>query len=132
MLILVSCGTKKTSINKPVAIFKKEYNFYKIDSINSYYLIYLKRNDSLFKIISKKRVLQKCNQLVLQSNYYLQLQSINVYGQRVGNLKTQGVNYLDGRSRCKKFDDSTEICMERYVHDLYVTEDLVGKCYNPR
>ncbi len=37
------------------------YKVFKIDSINSYYLIYAEKNDTLYKIVSKKEIESGCN-----------------------------------------------------------------------
>lgn len=107
---------------------QKTYSVYKLDSLNSYYLIYVKRGDSLFKIVSRKTQQGNCNSIKVASNYELSLSPMHIQRKTVGNSQFQPVNHLDMGSRCKKFDDSTEVCIERYMDDLYTSDNISGRC----
>lgn len=114
---------KRTAIQKPDSIF----SIYKIDSINSYYLIYAKMNDTLYKIVSRKIENSYCDKIELNKDYFLSLNSIwrkemLIDGINVSPSVTPHVN-------CLHFNDSTAICLERdSINDLYEAKNLLGLC----
>lgn len=74
-IILLSCSLNKRIYNdNPM----NNYEIVKIDSISSYYLIYARKNDSLFKIISEKRkpLSKNCAPLRVNYNYSFSLESV--------------------------------------------------------
>jgi hypothetical protein len=104
------------------------YKVYKLDSINSYYLIYTKRNDSFFKIVSKKEVSPTCYNIKLNAEYSFILSSIwrskfQLNGKEVSLPVSPIIN-------CMGFDDSTTICLERdSINDLYYADNIKGLCF---
>ncbi len=133
IIILTSCKSNEPDKLKNVKeAYNKEsvnYNIYKIDSINSYYLIYAKNGESLYKIVSKKTNLYNCNKIKLNSNYMLNLRAMGIIKPMAGDEKTKPMNYLDFADPCRKFDDSTKICLERYMKDLYFADNVKGLCF---
>jgi hypothetical protein len=105
------------------------YEVIKIDSINSYYLIYSKKNDSIFKIVSHKPLIKvkKCNRIKMGSDYPFLLHSI------LDNLPAGFKNLSPKRNpqiNCVGFDESTSICVEEgMVRDLFSADNLQGLCF---
>ncbi len=103
------------------------YQVYKIDSINNWYLIYAKKGDSLYKIVSKKALVDVCNKKVQVSNRYnFQLHS-SIYGYTIGGKRMMPQNSL--LVTCFSFDKATTICIERdSINDLHYSDNLKGLC----
>ncbi len=126
--ILAACGlarTTKPSHNDVEGDFGKlaTYKVYKIDSINNYFLIYARRKDSLYKIVSKRENISKGNKIYKGRSYPFILHST------LSN-KTMGNKKLPGRSplvNCFYYDDSTKICLEgKLIRDLYYADNIKG------
>lgn len=123
IFISLSC---KSSL--PVIENKNLYEVYKIDSINEYYLIYAKRGDSLFKIVSKKEAADKQQERMVHKSYPLKLHSRRENLPTIGGIKLEPVNYLD--VECFAYDKSTTICIERdSINDLHYAENIKGKYF---
>jgi hypothetical protein len=104
------------------------YKIYKIDSLNSYYLIYAKKEELLYKIVSKKSNKDGCLKIKINSIYALKLRSMEIMKPKIEDPKKRPMNYLDFIEPCRKFDDSTKICLERYMTDLYFVDNVKGLC----
>ena len=120
-LILVACASHKMDSKSSIKNNIATYNVYKIDSINTYYLIYAKKNDSLYKIVSKKEVVKSGNKIQLNSSYAFNLHS-SLSEFRIGNImispKTSNIN-------CFAFDKETNICLEGdSIRDLYSADNI--------
>ena len=114
--------------NLPGMENKKLYEIYRIDSINDYYLIYAKRGDSLFKIVSKKEVADKKKEIKVNKSYPLKLHSRRENSPTIGGVKLEPVNYLD--VECYGYDKNTTICIERdSINDLHYAENIKGKYF---
>nr|WP_198999668.1 hypothetical protein [Flavobacterium sp. ASV13] len=123
IFISLSC---KSSL--PVIENKNLYEVYKIDSINEYYLIYAKRGDSLFKIVSKKEAADKQQEIKVNKSYPLKLHSRRENLPTIGGIKLEPINYLD--VECFAYDKSTTICIERdSINDLHYAENIKGKYF---
>jgi hypothetical protein len=132
-LIIFSCSSKKIAQSKikeggqKIAKASELYKVYKIDSINNYYLIYAKRKDSLYKIVSKKQVTSNCANISLNQEYTFSLtsiwnQKIIIEGRNVSPSVTPHVT-------CLSFDDSTKICLEKdSINDLFHADNVEGLC----
>jgi hypothetical protein len=102
------------------------YIVYKIDSIHTWYLIYARKGDSLYKIVSKKMIIENCNRIEVKKYYAFHLHS-SIYGYKIAGKtilpqNTQLVN-------CFAFDDSTNICLERdSINDLHYADNVKGLC----
>jgi hypothetical protein len=94
------------------------YKVYKIDSINNYYTIYISKNDSSYKIISKRELTDSCNR-IKEGNYYdFELSSLSI-----GEIMTPGF------ANCLWVDSVTKICMEDSIRDLKSANNVKGLCY---
>jgi len=122
--LAISCFNKR---NDPRNAIETRYQVYKIDSLNNYYLIYLKRNDSLFKVVSQKQTTVTKNEPIRVNRlYYLTLAPMM-------RLIIQGkdftpMNYLD--VQCYQFDSNTTICNEIDIQGLFFTKDIKGLHYS--
>lgn len=134
LFICYSCSCK---ISNYLATDKANYNFvegdstmkvYKIDSVNSYYLIYVKRGSLLYKIVSKKESYENCNNIQINFDYTFSLESIWRKPIMMGNINVSPSE--SPHVSCLYFDDSTRICVERdSINDLYKTKNLRGLCF---
>lgn len=116
-------------------IIKNENSLYeieKIDSINSWYIIYGKKNDSMYKILSQKTKQSSnlCEKIKIGKKYRFSLHSRNENPPTINGVKLQPQNYLD--INCYFFDEKTQVCIEpeRGIYNLYFTTDLQGLCYS--
>jgi len=102
------------------------YKVYKIDSVNSYYLIYAKKNDSLYKIVSKKDSVNCSNKIRLNNNYSFMLHSL-LAKSRIGNVSIDPKNM---NVNCFAFDKETFICLEGdSIKDIYHADNVKGLCF---
>jgi hypothetical protein len=101
------------------------YKVYQIDSINNYYLIYAKKGDALFKIVSKKESIKKCNGIIVNHVYKFQLHSmLFVNGQSI--IPANQINEISGW----RIDESTTINFEGdSIRDLYYADNIKGLCF---
>lgn len=100
------------------------YKVCKIDSVNTYYLIYAERNDSIFKIVSKKEEVINPDKIKIGSCYEFALYSLR-NSLVIGGVKIAPVNYLD--APWFFVDESTAICIEsNCVGDLFFANNLKG------
>lgn len=102
-----------------------KYNVYKIDSINSYYLIYARKGDSLFKIVSKKDKNLLCKSII--QNHYYEFKLHSQTGEvKIGNV----IIPVSLHVNCFGYDDSTSICLERdSITALYHGDNIKGLCF---
>ncbi len=99
------------------------YRVYKIDSINSFYLIYAKGRDSLFKIVSKKESDIIGNKIEVDKAYSFKLHS-SLTDFRIGNVLISPRNL---EVNCFSYYDETQICYEGdSIRDLFHADNLRG------
>ena len=105
------------------------YNIYKIDSINNYYLIYARKYDSIYKIVSEKQKISNCKKIALQGNYNLKLRSFSSIAPIINSIKIYSPD-ID----CYYFEEHTDICLERDrgIFELYYCDNLKGLCLDTR
>ena len=129
-ILVISCKSNKPeNLAKPSTIQKNDFSelvegkVYKIDSINNYYLIYLKSKKIDYKIVSKKNNCEKSNLIKIDSTYSFKLEPIF----KISNNGNQSIaNYLDLK-RCQYFDGNTTICNEPGI-ELYKSSNVYGLC----
>jgi hypothetical protein len=102
------------------------YKIVKIDSLRNYYIIYAQRNNSLYKIVSKKAYINDsvCEKIKINLSYSLLLNSMSIInGKRVTpSVSTYEVSAI-------AVDDSTFIPLDTLSHwELYYTNNLSGLC----
>jgi hypothetical protein len=100
----------------------------KIDSINNYYLIYAKRKNQWFKIVSKKDNILIDSRIKISNDYKFSLHSIWNEKIMIG-----GINVSPSQTphvTCLGFDKETTVCIERdSINDLFITKNLKGLKY---
>ncbi|PUZ29390.1 hypothetical protein DCC81_08060 [Chitinophaga parva] len=105
---------------------RKGYTVYKVDSINSYYLIYARKADSIYKIVSKRGGNHGDNlvRIAVDSTYNFILHS-SLLNRKIGNAVLLLQNTL--LVNCFSYDNETRICLEGdSIRDLYNAEDIKG------
>ena len=103
------------------------FKVYKIDSINNYYLIYVNKKDSLFKIFSDKESVKKCDQIRINVSYDFKLR-VFLGNFKIGNTYLKDIPDLNVGGF--GVGDSTVIMIEGgLVHHLYYAENIKGLCY---
>lgn len=121
LYISLSCNSNKNIMTDK----NLYYTVYKIDSLNNYYLLYVKKNDSLYKIVSKKTGFTKCEKIKINNHYKFKLHSIFKEG-----LKLNGNPVLLGQVDCIGFEQNTYICIERdSINDLHYADNIIGLCF---
>ncbi|SFM90583.1 hypothetical protein SAMN05428949_1243 [Chitinophaga sp. YR627] len=123
-LLMVSCSLSKSPITGAPSYAQFEdtsavYKIYKIDSINSWYVIYARNSGYRYKIISKKCTQLQGVKIMKHKSYNLRLISTRHYP----NAPT---NYLD--VPCFMLDEQTSMCLEprKEIYDVHYTKDLKG------
>ena len=127
MLIVVglnSCyPTKKNRLKTNLIT----YTVYKIDSVNSYYLIYATRENNRYKIVSKKTTNVCSNKILINGKYPFKLSPT------LSNRTVAGKVLLPQNTllvNCFSYDDSTRVCLEdNMVRELYRAENIKGLCF---
>jgi hypothetical protein len=91
-----------------------------IDSIQSLYIIYAKRHDSIIKIVSKMEKIDNCSPVIIGQAYDLKVRSLlenHASKRHIGGIKVNNVLVkLEGKE---------------VTWDLFICEDLKGLCYVP-
>ena len=121
-----SCQTKKT-VTQSANINEAKYGITRIDSVNSYFIIYAEKDYRPYKIVSKKQSLHDCQKLKIGQFYGLHLKRLlhKSISTSQGMFPANDVELKN----CIELDDSTEICRERYMDDIYETDNIRGLCY---
>lgn len=126
-LILSACfALQAISIHAPsVHQFEASpYKVYKIKSINNLYILYAKRNDSIFEIVSRKQEQAMCANVKVGYYYNFILQS---------NLENKESQFYTPRSNRLLVTHSnfygTAVPLEKRArYDLYTAKNLKGLC----
>ncbi len=129
---LASCAqkisSKKSDQFTSTAKSDSIFTVRKIDSINNYYLIYAKRDNRWFKIVSKKESTMRNNRIKINTDYKFSLHSIWNEKIMIG-----GINVSPSQTphvTCLGFDEKTTICIERdSINDLFSSKNLKGLNY---
>lgn len=125
LIVAVSCS----SMQKATTDGNIGYLIKRIDKKNSWYIIYAKRKDTLYKIISKAGSSDtNCKNIIAVGKWYdFVLKSNKQNAPVVGGVKLAPVSYTG----CYQFDSETTICLEpkKGIYDLFYTDDLKGICY---
>lgn len=126
------------SISKVYASEKIDslYKVLKIKTKGEYYVIHAQRNDYLFKIISKKALLDKKPNLELIRKgkyYYFDFEKKDDKATEFGVEPISGIiNYLDVTKNNAFVDGKTKIKFtKRFHYRLYTTKNLFGLYYSP-
>lgn len=126
-IVLFFYGCRGTGTNSPEKTYLGNYQVTRIDSIGNYYLIYAFRNDSTFKIVSKKYAVKYCNRILQSNSYFFSLRS-SLIDTSIG----EGLYSPKGNLsvNCHGYDNDTTICFEDgCVRDLFYADNIKGLCY---
>ena len=121
----ISCNSQQKVLESQRTM--EEYYVYKIDSIDNYYLVYAKKQDAIFKIVSKKETLKKCDLIKINNSYHFDLYSQSSETLITGEIIAP-VSIYD--KPCYIFENDTKICIDRKngIYDLYYARNLKGLC----
>jgi hypothetical protein len=115
------CSGHKSNVDAQNA-----YRITKIDSTGNYYLIYALRNDSLFKIVSKKTTQSNSKSIKTGGEYDFKLRSdFSELPLGDGTFSVKRSTLVD----CFGYDSLTTICYEENcVRDLFHSDNINGLC----
>jgi len=122
-IVCLSSFTKNS--NDSIAI---DYTVIKVDSIKNWYLIYVSRNDSIFKIASIKNQNCTCERISVGKQYLLELQKRVENVLSKDGLKILPMNYSDVSGL--SFNQNTDVFMslEKGIFGLYSCRNIKGLC----
>lgn len=126
--LVYSCSVTNKPNNEKITEYNNQlYTVYRIDSINNYNLIYAKKQDLLYKIVSEKKKNKNCKiKIDLNKEYLFKLHSLLYQDIYINGVNVGG----GGWANCVKFNDTTNICIEKdSILDLHVAENIKGLCY---
>ncbi|MDL2144383.1 hypothetical protein QQY79_17785 [Flavobacterium tructae] len=126
-VLFFSCAKKVSQPMNQTAEKDSLYEVYKIDSINTFFIVYAKRNGTKFKIVSKKTNSAPCNKILVGSSYNLKLKSILKQEIKLGDKTISSSSNL--LVTCFTFEGNTKICREEDITDLHHAENLIGLCF---
>jgi len=120
-------NTNCSNISKTMLVDTQKYEVLKIDSINSFYIVYLIKDNIKYKVISKKTEEKTCSTITQHEKYIFNLSSVKFTPIKFGNFTIVESLTVD----CFPFDEQTTICTEEKegIYDLYLTNNLKGLCY---
>jgi len=97
---------------------KNEYLVTKFDSIPKAYIIYVERNDSIFKLVSLKTDINNCTKIIIGNYYELQLASW-LDPDEPSLIHSDGLHV---------YGVSVAYSNEKIVQDIFYAKNLKGLC----
>jgi hypothetical protein len=97
------------------------YHVYKIDSVNSFYLIYASRKGAKYKNVSEKKSCANRDKVLRGRDYDFDLSSM-LYGSEELPIHPGGVGGVI-------VDSVTTIFVEDSIYDLYSAKNVIGLCF---
>ena len=121
ILVLLICVTFFMNFSiKNKNIIRETYKMVKLDSIDQVYMIYAEKNDSIFKILSKKEQTPNCQTLEVGKLYELDIVSMFLPEEFHVKMRSSGI----------KFNNVLiELERDSIVGDLFTSVNIEGKCY---
>ena len=129
MCFVLFSTTKAFSFEKADSLFKVT----KIKTIGDYYVIHAQRNDSLFKIVSRKLELEKTHLEMLRKGNYYNF-DFGKENNGIANAEEEPLVGIANYLHVKKsyFWGETKIKFTKRFHDrIYTTQNLIGVYYSP-
>jgi hypothetical protein len=107
----------------------KSFLIKQIMSKNGFHIIYATKDDTLYKIVSKKEKpkVRECNKIVVGEYYNLDLHS-NI--PIINGVKILPVNYLDVKSMFSPRQSVYSIEPKKGIFDSFHAENIKGLCIN--
>lgn len=105
------------------------YRVYKIELINSYYVIYCEKDNLKYKIVSKNEIDKSQNKKSkkIRVGQFYNFLLINYHLDDKNNNPLTNASTTPYVLRCYWFTD-TKICEEERIK-LYTTQNILGLCY---
>jgi hypothetical protein len=120
--ILAACRSSKN----PDSLPGKDFKIVRVDSINNVYLIYARKRNALYKIVSLKAGTHTGRSIVVGSSYPLDLVSLFIKNFQGYDLSPQRSMDIGGISF-----SGTLIKLERdSIVDLYRAKNIKGLCFS--
>ena len=110
----INCRNNWYRIKPLSGINSEKYKIIKIDSLQNTYIIYAKKQDSTFKIVSKKNASDNC--IIIKINEYY-------------NLKIKSLFPVDYYQKIQISAIKFKLEGNGIVWDLFISENLNGLCY---
>jgi len=119
---IYSCNSRKNISyeNTSAQISNDQYKVIDIDSIGKAYLIYVKRNDSVFRVASLKEKITPCNKIRINEFYDLKL--VSSMGDKPQKLDISGI----------EVEENTLVMLDNTngaIHDLFFADSFRGLCW---
>ncbi len=86
-----SCSGGNQNAPDPLNQTDTSYKVYRIDSINNYYILYVSKKDTNYKIISEKEFSENCNRINKDNYYDFELSSMSI-----GEIMTPALQIVFG------------------------------------
>lgn len=109
-------------------IYSGDYYVYRIDSLNSFYLIYAQLNGKSYKIISQKEAFPYGESIIVGSTYSLNLISVVEQLASGADKSTTFNGFGMNNIKCLDYDKGTSICIEEEngIYDLHAALNIRG------
>ena len=122
-LLLISCASMALE-----SVKNSKYEVLSLTSSDTHEIIYLKKDDRTFKLISKKIDFGCENIIIVGEKYYFDLKS--VFEIQIKNNHSIFTISEHANIDCIKID-SEQFCKEheKGIYDIYSTVNLKGLCY---
>lgn len=119
MCMICSCGSSIKSIQKSEG--RLSYRIYKIDSVGNFFLLYAKRNDIVYKIVSDKITDNPAlPRIRVGKKYNLELRSLK-------SIQAENGIHLSNFIDCHTFDSISIICVETpKMRDLHFAQKSIS------
>lgn len=124
--IEIGCSSQQKIIENQKTIEK--FYVYQIDTLNNYYLVYAKKGDEIFKIVSKNEKSNNCNMIKVNNSYNFDLYAQSSIKPIINGEEVAIVTIID--VMCYNFENDTKICTDRKngIYDLYYARNIRGLC----
>lgn len=99
------------------------YEVYRIDSVNSFYIIYCSKDTQKYKIVSEKKDILSNDFVRVEVGGFYNLILKSFPDKSSENPLTNNSSLLIS---CYMFDKDTEICREPGINGLFTSPNLVG------
>nr|WP_315035466.1 hypothetical protein [uncultured Chryseobacterium sp.] len=119
IILFISC--KSTNIQK------EEYRVYKIEKLNSYYIIYCEKDGQKYKIVSKESIDKTSNNKVKIGKIYSFILHQYPIKNMIDNNPLTNTTTTPYVIHCYMFDE-TKVCEEEFIK-LYTADNLKGLYY---
>ena len=126
-IVLFMLNTGYVHQKTPASFTSEEYVITEIGKEGGWYIIYARKDDQLFKILSYDSASsESCCDIVVGKEYALELESISERAPEINGIKLDAV-----KVDCYQFEGDVTICKEKDkgIFDLYFTRNLKALVY---